>query len=199
MTVCLHVTNFNRLYVAEADKTLVLPSRASSQPTVKPNICLPPVTTLEESLWPKTKRGTFLFVWVSCSAVVSSTLVMIGLVGCFSPSQAKDWSWLMDWFVQSLLGFGGWGLARREGFNIPGREGGSVRHYLPNQQLQTQLFTALFLFDKCLWSDHWALRFGSCPVLKTWKALAPVTVEVIVSLKPSPFLAVNEPQSSERS
>lgn len=106
LTVSLKLANhINLLYIAEAAKTLVLPQRASSQPTVKPNICLPPVAALEESPWPKTKRGTFLFVWVSCSAVVSSTLVMIGLVGCFSPSQAKDWSWLMGWFVQSLLGF----------------------------------------------------------------------------------------------
>lgn len=67
---------------------LLLPCRAPPQLNGKPNICLPPAAALEDSPWPKTKRGTFLFVWVSCSAVVSSNPLMIGPVGCFSPSQA---------------------------------------------------------------------------------------------------------------
>lgn len=55
---------------------------------LRPKICFPPVTKGEPP-GQRQREGPFLFVWGSRSTVVSSTLVMIGLVGCFSPSQTK--------------------------------------------------------------------------------------------------------------
>lgn len=50
LTISLSVTKPSSLCdVAQADQTLVVSLRASSYQTVKPNICLAPVTTLEES------------------------------------------------------------------------------------------------------------------------------------------------------
>lgn len=87
---------------------------ASLETAGRPNISLPALATLKESICPKTKRGTSSFVRVSGSAVASSTLLMIGLVGRFSPSQAKDPNWLMGSFSQSLSGFGRSRSIRRE-------------------------------------------------------------------------------------
>lgn len=130
---------------------------------MKPNICLPP--DLRGEPLAKDKERALLFVWVSCSAVVPSRLVMIGFVGCFSPSQSIDWIWLMDWLAQSPLGFGCWVHRLREGFNIPQSDG--VRQYPNPRTSKHWVFISLALFPKCLQLGPRALRFGSCPVLKT--------------------------------
>lgn len=59
--------------------------RAFLETAGRPNISLPALATLKESPCPKTKRGTSSFVRVSGSAVASTALLMIGLLGRFSP------------------------------------------------------------------------------------------------------------------
>lgn len=54
-----------------------------------------------------------------------------------------------------------------------------------------------FLFDKCLRLARWALRFGSCPVLKTWARFSSSHCEVLVSLKALFFFF--SPSGCERS
>ena len=174
------------------------------------DICLPLVSTFEESPLAKDKeRDLSLCVAepFSCGLIYARNDWPGGL---FSPSQAKHWSWLMDRFVQSLLGvfFGGGvaalgGLTRRwEGFSI--FRGETFRRHLHIQQLKTQLlsdflFFFFFLFDKCVWLAHRALRFGSCPVLKTWVRLSSSHCEVLVSLKAPPPFFFSPPSGCERS
>lgn len=177
------------------DKSPVLHERASPQPTVKPSICLPPVITLKESPCPKTKRGSFLFVWVSCSAVISSTLVTVGLVGCCSPSQAIDWGWLIALFVLSLLGFAGWGLIWREYSRVKGGE----------RELQTQHFHCsftvncffIYLFLTNVYG--WIIGLRDVGAVRCWMC-GQFQLQSLYSYKTLiPLLAVNEPQSSKRS
>lgn len=143
---------------------LLLPCRAPPSLNGKPNICLPPAAALEGSPWPKTKRGTFLFVWGSCSAMVSPNPLMIGLVGCVSPSQTEGWRWLIGWFIQSSLDFWGsgggwvsmWGLRKGvlSGGNLPGSSGSR----LPPSTAASPLSSSA-AFHKHLWCDYWTAKF----------------------------------------
>ena len=121
------------------------------------DICLPPVSTFEESPLAKDKeRDLSLCVAepFSCGLIYARNDWPGGL---FSPSQAKHWSWLMDRFVQSLLGFffGGGvaalgGLTRRwEGFSI--FRGETFRRHLHIQQLKTQLLSDFLFFFLSVW------------------------------------------------
>lgn len=176
----------------------MLRSRPSCQSTVKPNICLPP------DLWgeplAKDKERALLFVWVSCSAVVPSTLVMIGLVGCFSPSQAIHWIWLMHWLVQSPLGFGGRAHTLWEGFNIYSTERGSLTISHNPRHSKHRVFISPGLFHKCLQLNCWGLRLGSCPVLKTPTVFSTFTVKslLVQNLFPSCFHSDHKAQRDHK-
>lgn len=103
----------------------------------------------------------------------------------------------MDWFAQSLLGFGGWGITQREGFNFPEGEGDRVRHYV--QSSKHKLFNALFLFDKMFLVGSFSSEIWELSSAENVDSFCSSHSEVIVSRKLIPLLAVNTPQSSKRS
>lgn len=164
LTISLKVTNHSNLhYIAEADKNLCAASKSFFSSSCKAKHLSSTSQHLGESPPAKDKeRDLSLFVWESCSAVVSSTLVTIGPVGCFSPAHAENRRWLMDWFVQSLLGclVAGCPLYKK-GFNIPGRQLESDITSKPGNSTH-KLFTAPFPFDKCRW-------LGDLRAVQCWK------------------------------
>lgn len=176
---------------------LLLPCRAPPPLNEKPNICLPPAAALEGSPWPKTKRGTFLFVWGSCSAVVPSNPLMIGLVGCGSPSQTEGWRWLIGWFIQSSLDF--WG-SREVGRGV-GNEEGCLIWREPSRMRRFKItskygsVTALLLYRI---SQTFVMRLLDCKILgavQCWKHSPPLLGQSLF-----PFLAgAARPQSLKRS
>lgn len=176
---------------------LLLSCRAPPPLNGKPNICLPLATALEGSPWPKTKRGTLLFVWGSCSAVVSSDPLMIGLVGCVSPSQTEGWRWLIGWYIQSSLDFWGSGEAG-EG---EGNEEEGLIWREPSRKLRfkiTSKYSSVTTLLRNRISQTFVMRLLGCKILgavQCWKHSPPLLGQSLFLF----LTAAAWPQSLKRS